>query len=198
MNQFAIYDMISLTDKLEKQLGDVSIAEIQMFSYLSCVLSIFEGNNSNEWGYRFIKNEYGSPYSQDLENVFSHFQSNKMIDVQEDYFKLNDVSLRKYSILKKMNLFKNREKYLSVSTKSIKFLSYSQVRKSLYNEPTLYFSKQSSNKKLLLDDESASIHQLYSQFSKLRIAIDKKYDELIIPALAWMSYNTQNIIVNYD
>ena len=191
MNHFATYDILSLTIKLEKQLGDVSLDEIQMFAYLACILSIYDGQRANDWGYSFIKNEYGSPYNGNLQNIIDLFYQNDTLTFSNEYFKTNKVSIKKFEIIKKLIIYTEREQFLSASTKCIKFIPYSSVWQAIFKEPTLFIAKQNTDRKLLLDSEGASIHLLYEQFEYLRCALENNYKNLVIPALIWMTHNTE-------
>jgi len=191
MNHFSTYDILSLTTKLEKSLGDISEGEIQMFSYLACILSILDGKSANTWGYSFIKNEFGSPYSEAINSSLESLFTNNSLILDSEYYKINESSSLKLKILSKLGLYKSRETYLEIATNCIKFIPYSSVRKALFCEPSLKIAIKNKNRRLLLDEESASIHLLYSQFEKLTKALAGNYNNKVIPALVWMSYNTK-------
>lgn len=194
MNHYAIYDILSLTVKLEKSLGDVSESEIQMFSYLACILSIFDGNSANNWGYSFIKNELGSPYSEALSSSIDTLITNDILFNEDDYYQTNESSKTRYSTFKELDTYKNRESYIEIATKCIKFIPYSKVRSALFCEPNLSIANKNENRRLLLDEEGASIHLLYNQFEKLHLALGTTYHSKVIPALVWMSHNIKTQI----
>lgn len=192
MNHFAVYDIFSLSLKLQETLEDVSLDEIQMFSYLSCLLSVYDGHSANKWGYFFIKNEIGAPYSDQLENSLTHLVKNNFFQMKdEEYFTVNNIAVDKYNMLTSLDSYKAREHFLDAATKCIKFVPYGDVRKALHLEPTLNIAKGVDNRRILLDTDGASIELLYKQFETLHTALEDKYKNLVIPALVWMSFNSK-------
>lgn len=191
MNHFTTYDALSLTLKLQEKLDDVSVDEIQMFSYLACLLSIYDGKGANDWGYLFIKNELGAPYNNDIVETIKVLADTRMVKMKDrEYFLATRLAHDRYALLSKMKMYEDREKYLSASAKCIKFVPYADVRSALYEEPTLLYSKRIDERQILLDGNSATIHLLYRQFDNLRTALRDRYKNLVIPALVWMSHNS--------
>lgn len=194
MKHFATYDILSLTIKLEDSLGDVSESEIQMFAYLACILSIFDGNSANDWGYSFIKNELGSPFSEALSSSIHSLIINEGLVAKDEYFISNELSVTRFSLFKELDVYKKRESYIETAYKCLKFIPYSKVRSALFSEPNLKIANNNVNRRLLLDEEGASIQLLYNQFDKLHTALGTNYRSKVIPALVWMSHNIKTQI----
>ena len=66
INPFAIYDTLFVGNKLQRYIGDFNSSEVQLFCYFSCLLSLYEGNPTSFWGYKFIKNDLGVPLSTEV------------------------------------------------------------------------------------------------------------------------------------
>jgi len=190
MNHFVVYDTLSLIARLEKKLLDVSSDELQLFSYLACLLSVYDGLDSNKWGYRFSHTKLGAPYNEGFRLSLNALVLKKLLICKgNDYFQTTEAGLEKLSTLSNMSIYAGRERYLEASAQSIKFVPYGDVRSALLEEPTLKHAQGLDASHVLLDSESASIEFLYEQFELLKTALNSKYKNLVIPALVWMSKN---------
>lgn len=185
----AFYDTIYIGNQLEKKLTDFSQYEIQLFSYLSCLLSLYDGNPIAFWGYSFIKNDLGSPYSIDLNESIEALIGRGSLTLSNDLFlKLGELGK---SDIARLTLFpsnQQRLKYLDAACQSIKLLPYGVVKDSIILEPVLKYANSHKNKRLLTDEESPAFSLLYEQFEMLRTALENKYQNLIIPAVVWLEY----------
>ena len=53
VNPLASFDAIALLNSTQKQLNNASRTEIQLLSYLACLLSIYKNQPVSDWGYDF-------------------------------------------------------------------------------------------------------------------------------------------------
>lgn len=191
----AIYDTIYIGNQLEKKLTDFSQYEIQLFSYLSCLLSLYDGNPIAYWGYGFIKNELGSPFSIDLnESIETLIGRGSLTSSNDSFLKLGDLGKSDITSLSMFPSYQKRLKYLEPACQSIKLLPYGIVKDSIIREPVLKYANSHKNKRLLTDEESPAFSLLYEQFEMLREALENKYQNLIIPAVVWLEYLAENKI----
>ena len=96
-NHYAIFDYLSISVKLQGVLKNFSEYEIQLFAYLSCLLSLFKKRNVSEWEYSFVATGFGAPYSSDIGNVNRHFIETGLVDYKEDeYMELSPIAIDNY------------------------------------------------------------------------------------------------------
>lgn len=183
----AFFDSLYLTDSLDRELDGVSFSEINLFSYLACLLSLYDSNPVSFWGYRFIKNKYGSPYSYELEDSINKAKSNEyIIFLDDNYFELTNEGKEILSILKTHTQYKSRLKYLRVSYECITMLPYGLIKESITNEPLITSANNKDSRNILIETDSGAISILYNHFEILKLALDDKYDDLMVPATVWL------------
>ncbi|MGJ8743267.1 hypothetical protein [Polaribacter sp.] len=197
MKHFALFDVLYLGQNLETKIDDFSINEIQILSYLGCLLSIYDGNNSSDWGYFFSKNSSGYPYSIELNNSMEILSSRNMIkqnSLNGKYFN-TDTAGNEFidKMSNQLSIYSNRKRYLDASLNCITLAPFGVIRTALLNEPVLASAKRKTSV-LLLEESDFATNLLYEQFEELRTAINNEYESLLIPAFTWLSGNLNHQI----
>lgn len=190
MNPEAVYDVLYISSRLQRKIDDFSMSEIQFFSYFSCLLSLYDGNDSSSWNYSYIRAEFGMPYSTDvhkalhdlcaLELILESPQSAGFFTITpkgQDFLRFNNENI---------SLTRWRRKYLDTACDSISLLPFGTVKDALNDEPVLRSASRSSMKRNLLVESNPAIHVLYEQFAALREALSDDDADLIIPAVVWL------------
>ena len=67
LNPVPTYDCLFIGDALEKRFGGFAIAELHLFAYLACLLSVYSHRPAVDWGYGFVSTEIGAPFSREIE-----------------------------------------------------------------------------------------------------------------------------------
>lgn len=183
----ALFDTLYLGNNLEDELGDVAPSEIHLFSYLACLLSLYDSNPISFWGYKFIKNDYGSPYSHAIKKAIESALYNNYLEyIDEMYFDLTEGGKEILSVLEEHKQFVERSQYLKISLDCITMMPYGIVKESITNEPILSSARKHENRRTLIEEETASINLLYNNFGILHEALKDKSDDLVVPALVWL------------
>jgi len=183
----AFFDSLYLTNSLGRELGDVSFSEVNLFSYLACLLSLYDSNPVSFWGYRFIKNKYGAPYSFEIEKSVNRAKSNGFIQFSDDnYFELTTDGQDILTVLETHTQYESRLKYLRVSYECITMLPYGLIKESITNEPLITSANNKESRNILIESDSGAISILYNHFEILKRALDDKYDDLMVPAIVWL------------
>jgi len=197
MKHFALFDVLYLGQNLETRIKDFSLNEIQILSYLGCLMSIYDGNNSSDWGYFFSKNNSGYPYSIELSNAMELLSNKKMIvqsSKNNEYFNTGATGIDFIDKLSnQLSIYSNRKQYLDVALNCITLAPFGVIRTALLNEPVLTSAKRKSSI-LLLEESDFATNLLYAQFQELRTALNNEFESLLIPAFTWLSGNLNHQI----
>ena len=191
----AIFDTLYIGSKLETRLDDFSQPEVQFFSYLSCLLSLYDGNPLSFWEYSFVKTLLGSPYSVDINEAYNFL--NKKASIKQTtggYSKLTEPGRTEIDFYLTLYAFKQRVKYLDAACMSLSLIPLAYIKNAIQNEPVLKTAKFSVTRKYLLDNNSPAVHALYQQFGTLREALKEgPIKNLLIPAVVWIeTLNSQS------
>jgi hypothetical protein len=73
LNPEAFYDSLTIVRELAPSLGGVSRYEVQRTAYLSCLLALYRSRPLAEWGYRFARTDFGTPYAAGINDALEFF-----------------------------------------------------------------------------------------------------------------------------
>lgn len=197
INPYAIYDTLFVGDKLQRYIGDFNSSEVQLFCYFSCLLSLYEGNPTSFWGYKFIKNDLGVPLSTDVYNALDCLLRNNELEKIDNYYQITSEGKSKCNILSELGRFENRNKYLEVACESLLALPIGYIRNSIISDPIVRAANNSSVR-TLVDEENGAVALLYDQFELLKEAINSQDADLFVPAVTWLKYLQLPKEVNQD
>ena len=185
----ATYDCLYIGTQLQKKVDDFSEGEIQLFAYLSCLLALYDGKNVSSWGYMFIKNENGSPYSHEISNAITSLSRlGSFSDSDKDYYyKLTSNGEAFLDKIRGFSLNTSRVKYLNSAVSMVDFFPYGILTNAINNEPILHSTRTLSSRRILLDENGSGRAVLYDQFKLLKSVIDQKNSGLLTPAYLWLN-----------
>jgi hypothetical protein len=193
----AIFDTLFIGQRLQRKIEDFSQYEIQFFAYFSCLLSLYEGNTVVDWKYSFVKTELGSPYSIDIDvSIQTLLASGKLSQSEntKEYFTVNEAGNEFFNFQNEAaSSLADRKKYLITACNTISLIPFGAIKEAISSEPVLYSAGNSLSKRSLLENSNPATKVLYSQFKDLKLALQDKYQDLIVPAVVWLeSLNPEN------
>jgi len=195
----AVFDTLFLGSQLQNRLSDFSNYELQIFAYLSCLLSLYDGEPVSFWGYSFIKNDLGSPYSREInESIEALIAKREIIKSDGDFLRITDYGLSELEVYSSFRSNVSRLKFLQAACESINLISYGQVKESISQEPILKSAGLQEQRRLLIDIDSPAFSILYDQFEMLKVALENKFSNLVMPAVIWLKYLGDKNLGKYD
>lgn len=178
----AFYDSLSLANKLDNFLDGFKVEEIHLFSYFSSILYLYRQNSITEWNYRFIISENGYPFSDDINEAINRHIQNGLFDEKETYCTITSRGTDEFNKFKALSSFKKREECLNAACTTSILMPYSQTLRALLNDPQIVREKQNQNRPWL---EQSNI---YPKFQELSQAVGVPMNDLLLPAVTWISY----------
>ncbi|MBT0664121.1 hypothetical protein KI809_07380 [Geobacter pelophilus] len=186
-NPSSYFDVLSITSKLSNSMQKVSIAEIHLFSYLSCLLWLYKKQPVAFWGYPFAATPQGHPYSADLDESIKYLLRNGTVAISDDkHIIVTPSGETEFSELLKMTMFTEREPYLEGACSCVLAMPIGMIRNGIMNEPEINNSIALAQKRMLLTTDG--VDMLYEQFDVLSKAIGVAVDDLMIPSVVWVTY----------
>lgn len=179
----AFFDSLSLAHKLDNFLDGFKLEEIHLFSYFSAFLYCYSGNPIGTWQHKYTV-ENGYPFASTInEAILRHIQ-NGLFENKVEYFTISGRGTDEFNKFKQLQSFSKREEILNAACTTTILVPYSQTVRALLNEPDL--KKQNELQTGWLNPTS-----FYPQFKEISEAIGIKSPDLIIPAVAWVNYLTE-------
>ena len=179
----AFFDSLSLAHKLDNFLDGFRLEEIHLFSYFSAFLYCYSGNSISTWQHRYTV-ENGYPFSTSISEAIMRHIQNGLFENKGEYYTITGRGTDEFNKFKELPTLSMREEILNAACTTTILIPYSQTVRALLNEPDL--KKQS-----VLKTEWLNPTSFYSQFKEISEAIGIKNHDMIIPAVAWINYLTE-------
>jgi hypothetical protein len=181
------FDSLSLAKKLDDFLDGFKTEEIQLFAYFSLILYVYNGGDSASWGYNFIVDEKGYPFSDALNNAIERHIKNGIFEKRTDYYIVTGRGVDEFNRFKNLMNFANREKMANASCTTSILIPFAETRKVLLNDPNLSNARKLGGKREI-------DNVVYVQFQEISKAIGgAPVDDVIIPAMSWINYINANL-----
>lgn len=180
-NHNALYDSISIAHKLDDYLDAFKFEEIQLFSYFSSILFVYEGNTSDQWSYRYIVNK-GYPYSSQLQEALDRDLNNGWFERSSDFYRVSARGIDELNKFKKLDAFKPREKYLEAACTTSILMPYKETIRALSSDANLAKASVINNNQWM---EYALVS---SKFKEISEQLGVPSGDLTIPSLSWLQH----------
>jgi hypothetical protein len=195
INPYSAFDALAISVHMRPSLRSLAFGEMQLLSYLSCLLSLYRGQPVSDWGYRFTGTRDGSPFSPELSDALSALSISGSFKEELGLYELTDHGHSEYTLLRGLTQNSRREIYITGACSATLSLPIGLIRQALLQEPALKRTTTLGTARALL--EGRDLEGIYQQFSVLSSAIGVELDELMIPAVSWLSWllhsgNTSN------
>jgi hypothetical protein len=186
INPYAAFDSLYISAALGKHIQHPVVAEIHVFAYLACLLSLYRGQPVAEWGYGFAGTRGGSPFSPEIAGAVRTLTALGFLSVSEGNIAITESGRTELSVLQQFNQNRDRVSYLEPASSSTLTMPVGVIRHALAQEPTLKPTSRLLTTRALL--EGPYMPRLYAQFAALGHTVGIEHQDLLIPATVWLGY----------
>ena len=113
VNPYAYFDSLSISHRLQENLGNIVTAEIYLFSYLACILSLYRRRPISDWQYKLSITEYGFPYSVDLDNATKMLEETGNLAKEGSFLVVTEKGNKEYEMLCDLSQNVEREVFIA-------------------------------------------------------------------------------------
>lgn len=182
----ASHDALTVVGTLEHALNGVTPAEVHLLAYLSCLLSLYGGCAAADWGYDFVRSEWGAPFSAELGSAIDKLRARGYLASKHGALRTTGGGIAFSNFLRERDEHSWRNPYLDGACSSVLALPVGIVRAALREEPSLRHANLHTHPRLLLSRSETD--ELYDQFRALSQVIGPTVDDLLVPSVVWLSY----------
>jgi hypothetical protein len=197
VNPYAYFDSLSISLRVQNRLGNVAAAEIYLFAYLSCILSLYRMRPASDWQYRFSFTNHGFPYSVELETATKTLVDTGDLVNDGPYLRATEDGHKDHEMLRHLYQNSEREPFIDGACSSLLALPVGVIRNALSQEAELKGAVSLTQSRMLLSD--SWIDMLHDEFAALSCAIGIEIKDLMVPAVIWLtnlSQITETLSVN--
>jgi len=157
-----------------------------LFAYLGCLLSLYSGHPVADWGYTFTGTVEGSPFSASVSEAVGALRASSDLLSDTTGLALSDSGREEYELLRTLPRNAAREEFVAGACSSVLALPVPLVRSAMQQEPALRRVTALAASRPLL--EGVDVDVLYEQFQGLASVIGTEIRDLMVPAVAWLTY----------
>lgn len=195
-NPDTIFDALAIIGELEPALGAVSRLEVQRSAYLACLLALYDGRPVADWGYRFARTEFGSPFSAGINDALDTLAHAGHLTESDGLFRSTNTGCSLRDSLFRMGSQSHRRRFLTAACGSSLVVPPAMFSESLDNEPTMRRALQREKGGGLLDGPALQL--LYEQFGALSQVVGAQDGDLLTPSVVWLSYMLDKPVSRQD
>ncbi len=189
-NPEATFDSLFILRRLQGSLHGVTEGEVHLFAYLASLLGLFRGSPVTEWGYRFSRTNWGSPFSAEVAEGLTELRLGGQVDahVKDTVTTLicTDEGQALAAALDDLALAEERRPFLDAACSSALALPVAAIRQAIRMEPTFKSAAGHAGPQELL--AGPPLELLYEQFRALREVLGENASDLLVPSSVWLSY----------
>jgi hypothetical protein len=185
------FDALVIVDRLGRTEGGATPAELHVFSYLACLMSLYDGRVPGEWAYGFAATPSGAPYAVALADECDRLRAaGKLIDRRE-VLMLTDPGREEVTLFRSLASFSARERYLEASCAAATLLPLPAVADALSLEPQLQQALRApSARELFKAAGCALLDQHFSALSDTLRQRSPDTSDLLVAVTVWLTYLT--------
>ena len=160
---------------------------MHFFSYLGCILALYQGNPVTEWGYRFAVTTEGFPFSGDFECARRLLERRGIVTSDAEGW-LEDVSeeaFAEFTNLSGIPSFARRSGWVKSALECTLALPIGSIRSAVGSLPAIRTASILAQNQALFDEDE--IELLYSEFRLLEEAFADGVADPLSPAVIWLS-----------
>lgn len=190
MNQIepeAYCDVLFVLGDAPKSLLPMSIVEMHLFSYLSCILALFRGEALGNWGYQYAVTTDGFPFSAQFEEARKLLVEAGLVVSDDDGHlrpRLPELAAEADTIME-IGSWSARRAVIRAAMDCALALPLGAIRYAIGQTPGMSSAAKLRQRRLLLDPDDVTL--LYDEYKVVHSILGAASDDVLSPAVIWLS-----------
>jgi hypothetical protein len=159
--------------------------EVHLFSYLACLLSLYDGRRLESWGYSFSATVEGAPFSSWLDGAIEASIRRGDISQSENTMRLTSLGMAERTRLQSLEILGGREIFIESSCSSLLLVPIGMVRRAVWMDRNIQSSHVLQTNRWLFDLNSAE--NLDEDFTILREELGHVASDLLTASVIWLT-----------
>lgn len=186
ISPYAYFDALSICKRLQSIRENAPLGEIYLFSYLSCLLSLYKQRPLSYWSYGFSVTANGYPYSVELDSAIAILLGHGLIDQNVQNVSLTEAGTEEHRLLSELSQNHERDIYIEGACAASLAVPVGTIRRNIASVAPIEGALALSQSRLLLTP--SDLEDTCEQFGQLSSIIGVEITDLMIPAIFWLSY----------
>ena len=189
MNPEAFFDALSLGAGITDLVDGFARPELHLFSYASCLLSLYEGQPAADWGYEFVSTPHGLPFAQAIDEAIDVSLALGLMHSHGALIALTEDGRAELNSLRLFEGNQARERFLAGASDALLVLNPGNVREAFNYDSAISYLRLGNRTEWLLT--SPEVERIYQNFQQIRNALDYEATDLSVPLISWLKYLIQ-------
>jgi hypothetical protein len=184
----AYCDALVIANDSPQSIVPISIVEMHLFSYLGCVLALFQGLPVAAWGYQYAVTSEGFPFSAEFEEARRSIALAGLVDFDEQGLlqpRRPELSDELETVLSVGYWASQRRPWLRTATECALALPMGSIRYAINQTPGLEMPIKLGQARKLLDVDDVSL--LYDEYKIVSSVLGADAEDTLSPAVLWLS-----------
>lgn len=175
------FDYLYIANELNRYFSNAHSKEIHAFSYMACVIWAYDENLPAEWGYQFVADKQGVPFSRHLYETEISLERTGKIVRDGSKVTLTETGNNVYSFLIENTFAKERAEYLNAALA----VTLNRRPNEVFN--LLVTGNYKLHNRQLLSESEINGRQIFKALDQLRTHLGGLSENLYISADVWMN-----------
>lgn len=165
----------------------MSVQEMHLYSYLGCVLALFQGRAVADWGYEYVITSEGFPFSKELDEARKVLIANGALDMDgQGLLRPNLPALTdELDIVSTLSDWGDRRATVRAATECSLALPMGSIRYAISRSPGMATSFLLGQRGKLLERDDAGL--LYQEYTLVSSVLGAEKVDILAPAVVWLS-----------
>ena len=189
MNSESVYDSLFILDAIGYSARGATRGEVQVLSYLGCLMSVYDGQSVEQWGYSFTATRAGAPYAEEIAASLDQLIKRGFAIAEDPLIQINDRGRDELRFAATLPLNERRQRFLDAATAAALAMPLPLVADALSFEPGLKRALRFVRTRALLDETGVSL--LEGQFDALTETLRDEptaAEDLMVPTVVWLTF----------
>jgi hypothetical protein len=183
------YDALFVTDALSRFADGAAAVELHLFSYLACLIAVYDGRGSQEWQYPFVSTPAGAPFAEVLAEEADRLRAAGRLLDAGPLLVLSDLGKSELEALRSFPSAELRTRYLEVACSAATLLPLPTVAHAVSQEPGLRHALSAhAPRQLLGNAELMLVDEEFGAVTEALVERPGEHHDLLVPTTLWLSY----------
>lgn len=183
----AYCDALLILNDSPKSLLPMSVTEMHLFSYLGCILALFQGEPVGDWGYSYAVTEQGFPFSAEFEEARKVLHSHGLLEMDDNNLQqaIQPALNNELAMVLSIGSWQKRSLWIRAAMQCALTFPLGLIRAAVSQTPSTELAIALRRTCKLLDTDDVKL--LYEQYDIVNSVLGSDAHDILSPAVIWLS-----------
>lgn len=183
----AYFDGLALLYRMPRSSSPAAEIDLHLLAFLGCIVGLFRGTPTADWGYRFALTDSGFPFSAEFQSALRHLERTGLADqVNGDYTPASGERVAaEFEACRSLTSLGSRVPLIEIAADCTLVVPAGAIRYAVTSIPTLKTSSILGQSRPLLETGDSEI--LEREYDLIRRALKNEATDDLSPVVLWLT-----------